>query len=179
MVDHMVYKSWLQKEVGHIARICFEVRLWQWILALGVIIIAVVCVQTTSEFLVALQNRYATYPAGTDTDMYGRSGALIAILSLGSAWLVAYILRISKLKWYYALALILLCSLSVIFNLPPWLQWAAFSLYVITIGASLYTKIVLFVPLVGLCISLISMNSFLPERWCAYELTMYRCPENI
>lgn len=173
-------RSWVHKEIQNIISAFSALKLWQCIVAGIVFVVAIGFSQSIGEFLVALQNRYATYPAGTDTNMYARSGALSAIVSLSAAWLIAYIFKMATLRWYIVAGLLLLSILVSIYDLPVWLGWIMMLAHLATIvGASIGTKILLFVPILGYIILLLSFNSIVPEEWCKYELTMYRCPENI
>lgn len=168
-------RTWIQREVQTIVSVFSAMKWQQWVLSIAIIVIAIAFVQSAGEFLTSLYNRYDTYPPGTDTNMYSKSGALTAILSLAAAWLVAYVFRISMFRWYVPVVAITLCIGLTMVDMTGWLGWVVMSVYMVTIGASLGVRIFLFVPVLGFLIMAASMNSFVPEDWCKYELTMSPC----
>lgn len=155
-------------------------RWWQWVLGVLVVVLAVYFVSSVAEFVVALHNRHSVYPTNYDTSMLAKSIGLTGVFSLGAAFLVGYIWKIVLVKWYVvALALLLSGLVCMVDSGTDWVAIPTLLVFAATVGLSFWTKIPFLVPLLGFCIMLVAKPSVLPEQWCRYELTMYKCADQI
>ncbi len=95
-----------------------------------VAVLAVVAIPTISEFLVALHNRYATYPAGTDTNMLANYTLVEFVLAGVVGWFLGTKL-FKTLTWrrWASAGLVLVC-LGFVFYLPSFIppSWCKYEL---------------------------------------------------
>lgn len=168
---------WVKEQIQHLRSISWA----RWALSALVIVSAVLFVSSVAEFIVALHNRYRVYPSDTyETSMLAKSIGVSGVLSLATAFLVGYILKISQARWYWVVLFLFLSGLFCMVpdsgsSLTKALTIPILLVFAITIGLSFKAKIPFLIALLGFLIMLVARPSMLPSGWCKYELTIYPC----
>ena len=72
-------------------RLFANFKVWLGV-AIGLGVVCVLGASTVGEFLIALHNRYSVYPVGTDTNMYGNSGAVSIVFCAFVVALIIFLL---------------------------------------------------------------------------------------
>lgn len=173
----LLVEQWVKELVVHLRTLSWV----RWALSAALIVLAILFVSSVAEFIVALHNRYRVYPSDTyETSMLAKSMGVSGVLTLGAAFLVGYILKISQARWYWVVTFLFLSGLfCMVPDSGSWLVKALtipiFIVFAITIGLSFKAKIPFLVALLGFLIMLVARPSMLPSDWCKYELTIYPC----
>lgn len=149
---------------------------WKWLGAALVVVLAVLFVPTMAELIVGVQNRYSTYPAGTDTSMLAKTIGLTGVFSLAAAFIVGYMFRLVSTHWYVVVSALLLSAVVCISDDKSIvIELLALPVFIFTIFLSFRTKLVVLVPVLAFIIALLARSSYVPGNWCERELTIYPC----